>query len=100
VHGPGYLRVTLTSIVVNGKPVPLRTSSVFAKGGTYGKHPMLTMNRSAMDDKTAFAQSTADSTNDPERLSQPLIRPGEGNVRFSTGRRLTFRLAQPLHLEG
>jgi hypothetical protein len=97
VHGPGYLRVTLTSIVLNGKAVPLRTSSIFAKAGTYEKREMLAMNRAAIDDKGAVAESTVDSAADPERLAQPSIRPGQSDVGFSTGRRLTFRLAQPLH---
>ena len=34
-HDPGYLRVTLVSIVVNGKSIALQTSSIFAKGGSY-----------------------------------------------------------------
>jgi hypothetical protein len=31
--------------------------------------------------------------------SQPSFTPSQGDVRFSTGHRLTFRLAQPLHLD-
>jgi hypothetical protein len=106
LQGPGYVRLTLTSIVVNGKPVPLRTSSIFAKGGTYGKRKMLAMNRSAADDRGAAAASIVDSANGneallhPPQISQPQISPGPSDVGFSTGHRLTFRLAQPLHLEG
>jgi hypothetical protein len=101
LHDPGYLRVTLASVVVNGKAVPLRTSSIFAKGRTYGKREMLAMNRSAADDKGAVAGSAVDSGNGSEPLfHEPQISPGQDDVRFSTGRRLTFRLAQPLHLEG
>jgi hypothetical protein len=100
LHDPGYLRVTLTSIVVNGKAVPLRTSSKFAKGGTYGKREMLAMNRSAGEGKDAGAESAVDSANGSGPLFHgPGIGSGNGNVRFSTGHRLTFRLAQPLHLE-
>jgi hypothetical protein len=68
---PGYLRVTLASIAINGKPIPLETSSIFAKGGSHEKHGASV---------------------------EPAISPGQGDVRFSTGRRLTFRLVQPLHL--
>jgi len=38
---PGYLRITLVSVDVGGKPVPIDTSSIFAKGKTtaQGSHP-------------------------------------------------------------
>jgi hypothetical protein len=65
---PGYLRLTLSSLVLNGKAVAVHTSSVFSKGGPR-EHPRL--------------GSTV--TND---------------IRFSTGRRLTFHLIQPLPLQG
>jgi hypothetical protein len=94
-HQPGYLRLTLASIVVNGKAVPLRTSSVFAKGASYGKREAPAMTRSAADGKGAVAESALDSANRTEPSSSPV----QGDVRFSTGRRLTFRLTQPLHLE-
>jgi hypothetical protein len=71
LNAPGYLRVTLASIAMNGKPIPLETSSIFAKGGSHKKYGAPT---------------------------EPSINPGQGDVRFSTGRRLTFRLVQPLHL--
>jgi len=104
VHEPGYLRVTLTSMVINGKAVPLRTSSIFAKGGSYAKREAPAVKTSGDNDKGAPAQSVEDSTNGRALLNQPgsspsLLGPGPRDVRFSTGRRLTFRLAQPLHLE-
>jgi hypothetical protein len=103
LHEPGYLRVTLTSMVVNGKAVPLRTSSIFAKGGSYAKRGARAMKTSGENDNGAPAQSAADSTNGGalpnQAASSPLLGPGQRDVRFSTGRRLTFRLAQPLHLE-
>jgi hypothetical protein len=71
LNDPGYLRVTLASIAMNGKPIALETSSIFAKGGSRKKHGAST---------------------------EPSINPGQGDVRFSTGRRLTFRVVQPVHL--
>jgi hypothetical protein len=70
-NDPGYLRVTLASIAMNGKPIPLETSSIFAKGRSHEKQGAST---------------------------EPSINHGQGDVRFSTGHRLTFRLVQPLHL--
>ena len=37
LQDPGYLRLTLDKISVNGKPVSLQTSSVFVKGGSHEK---------------------------------------------------------------
>jgi len=65
---PGYLRVTLSSLVLNGKTVEVHTSSLFAKGGA-----------------RKLVRSGARPAND---------------VQFSTGRRLTFRLIQPLPIQG
>lgn len=67
-RAPGYLRLTLSSIVVNGKPVEVHTSSVFSKGGP-----------------REHLRSGPAAAND---------------IQFSTGRRLTFRLLQPLPLQG
>lgn len=66
LHDPGYLRLTLASIALNGKIIPLRTSSIFTKGAT-----------------------TSVTSRDPNR----------DDVRFSTGHRFTFHLAQPLLLQ-
>jgi hypothetical protein len=37
MHNAGYLRITLSSITLNGKTVPLQTNSVFVSGGSYKK---------------------------------------------------------------
>jgi len=79
-HDPGYLRLTLTSILVNGKMIPLRTSGIFAKGGSHISKPAL----------SALALDSANPS------GSPLV-PSNDDVRFSTGHRLTFRLAQPFH---
>jgi len=92
-HDAGYLRLTLASIALNGKSVPLQTSSIFAKGGWDDKPKAPKMRRT---DGGAMAESSVDSEN-----RTPLaFNPEQGDVKFSTGRRLTFRLAQPLHLPG
>jgi len=74
---PGYLRLTLISMVVNGKTVPLATSSVFVKGGSYASSP--TINGSALN-------STESS-----------FRAAKDDVQFSTGHRLSFRIVRPFH---
>jgi hypothetical protein len=94
VRDPGYLRVTLASIVMNGKSISLQTSSIFAKGGSYQRRKVATAKRSDADDKDAAAEPAVDSGDG----IGPLFNSGLGDVKFSTGRRLTFRLAQPLNL--
>jgi len=37
LHHAGYLRITLTSIQVNGRELPLETTSMFAGGGSFKK---------------------------------------------------------------
>jgi hypothetical protein len=94
LNDPGYLRLTLAFLVMNGKSVPLRTSSIFARGGSYEKRRAAAINRSVVNDKSSAAEADLGSA---DRTS---IRPAQGDVRFSTGRRLTFRLAEPVHLLG
>lgn len=35
LHEAGYLRLTLSTVTVGGKAVPIQTSSIFVKGGSY-----------------------------------------------------------------
>src|SRR5208337_2376768 len=90
LNNPGYLRVTLVSIAMNGKPTPLQTSSIFAKGGSYEKRKTAAIRSSDADGKSA----TADKLMNSGVASEPSINPAQGEVKFSTGRRLTFRLVQ------
>jgi hypothetical protein len=76
----GYVRLTLESIRIEGKDVPLQTSSLFA-GGTAGNgsaHPGV-------------------GTTDASRMGQS--HPGKSTIiRLKKGRRLTFRLTEALDL--
>ena len=93
-HDPGYLRVTLASIAIHGKSIPVETSSIFAKGVWYGKRSAAVIQRSAVDAEGTAAKSAMDSPGGSERS----LNPARSDVRFSTGHRLSFRLAQPLPL--
>jgi hypothetical protein len=91
---PGYMRLTLASIVMNGKSVPLQTSSIFAKGGFYERRKPAPIRSSETNGKASALEPALSGGN------ATAINPNQGNVRFSTGRRLSFRLAQPLHPSG
>ena len=90
---PGYLRLTLVSISVNGKQIALRTSNIFAKGST-------SASRIAPDfDKSVGGKTlpTAAESGASPKLQTSYV-PANSDVRFSTGHRFTFRLTEPLHL--
>jgi hypothetical protein len=106
---PGYMRLTLASIVMNGKSVPLQTSSIFAKGGFYERRKPAPIRNAEANGRTLTAQPVVDGGNEtaiipnkgsPVQGNPNQFNPNQGNVRFSTGRRLSFRLAQPLHPSG
>lgn len=82
LHNAGYLRITLTSITLNGKPTALQTNSVFMGGDR--KH-----NIAIMSSGKGVTFSKADGA------------PGSGGkkqVGFAADDRLGFRLTQPLNV--
>ena len=72
---PGYLRLTLSSVVIQGKPRALQTSSLFSKGGPAAE--------GHSEYETGIGSESSDQAND---------------AKFSTARRLTFHLVQPVIL--
>jgi hypothetical protein len=70
---PGYVRLTLESIRTEGKDVPLQTSSLFVRGTRGDVH-------------------SGDWTADTSRSAPSTI------IRLKKGRRLTFRLTEPVDL--
>jgi hypothetical protein len=69
--GSGYVRLTLSAVAVDGVPVALQTSSLFARGTS--------------------KQLNVSSRSDPSAQES-------GGVRVPKGRRLTFRLTAPVTL--
>jgi hypothetical protein len=74
----GYLRLTLVTLTINGKALALETSSIFAKG------------------KSEHEPSESRAATDLVHTGTAQIPGPRKDVTFSTGRRLIFRLAQPL----
>lgn len=73
-HDPGYLRIALASLSVDGKAMPIETSSLFVKGG-------------ARDRTSSIASGGNAFVSESQEVS------------FAAERRLTFRLAQALELQ-
>jgi len=93
---PGYLRMTLVSMAVDGKSIALQTSSVFRKGGSHKSRKTPTVKSSESDRRGEMAESVVNSGSG----SDSFFLPSQGDIRFSTGHRFTFRLAQPLRRLG
>ena len=103
LHNAGYLRITLSSIMLNGKTVPLQTNSVFVSGGTYKKRNLAFIGGGAGggallgaligDGKGAAIGSTVGATGG----TTAAYATGKKEVGFIAERRLGFRLTQPLN---
>jgi hypothetical protein len=90
----GYMRLALTAISVNGKPLPIQTSNLFVKGGPRQKRGLAMTNLASQRQDALQGASVTNPTTTPmpyETWSQ--------DVTIVPERHLTFHLAQPLPLE-
>jgi hypothetical protein len=102
---PGYLRLALTAISINGRSYPLPTSSIFVKGGSHDEQ------KRAMSGGTAAAGAVMGSATGARKGALIGTAAGaadgtgaahagrENDVGFRAEHRLTFRLSQPLSLQ-
>lgn len=104
LHDPGYLRIALVSLSVNGKPVAIESSSVFAKGGSHEKRNLAMIGGGtaagaligglAGGGKGALIGSTVGAAGG----TGTAYATGKKEVAFDAERRLTFRLSQATDL--
>jgi hypothetical protein len=102
LHDSGYLRLTLATITVNGKALPIETSSLFAKGANHNKRNAALIGGGA----GAGALIGGLAGGGKGALIGGLVGAGAGtggayatgqkDVAFGAERRLSFRLTQPL----
>ena len=83
----GYLRLTLSSILLDNKTLDIHTSSLFAKGSVPGTGKTGAQNHSSVILEDVASRSNPEDGGHAQR-----------DVKFSTARRLTFRLLKPLPL--
>jgi hypothetical protein len=87
---PGYLRLGLTAISINGRFLPIQTSSIFMKRGSHEQRNV-TILRDGSGNKGALIGASIDAPGTTYAT-------GGRDVGVAPERQLTFRLAQPLPL--
>lgn len=103
MHNAGYLRITLSSITLNGKTVPLQTNSVFVSGGSYKKRNMAFIGGGAGGGALLGAlmgggkDAAIGTTVGAAGGTTAAYATGKKEVGFIAERRLGFRLTQPLN---
>lgn len=105
LHNAGYLRLALASVEIEGKQVPVQSSSVFVSGGSYKKRNWAWIGGGA----GAGAVIGGLAGGPKGALIGSAIGAGSGTtaayatgkkeVGFSAERTLTFKLSQPLQVE-
>lgn len=102
LHNSGYLQLTLVSIEVKGKQVPVRASSVSAQGGAHKKRNLALIGGGAGGGALIGALAGGGkgaligSAIGAGAGTTGAYATGKKDVAFGVERRLTFRLTQPL----
>lgn len=103
LHHAGYLRITLSSLALNGKTVPIQTNSVYVSGGTYKKRNIALTGGGAggsdllgalVGGKGAVIGPSISATGG----TTAAYATGKKEVGFVAERRLGFLLTQPLNV--
>jgi hypothetical protein len=89
MHRPGYLRLTLSSLNINGKNVAIQTSSIFIEGGIFNHRNI------AYIGGGTGAASLIRGDHDGTGHNAAYVT-GKQEVGFTAERRMGFRLLQPL----
>ncbi len=106
LHHPGELGLTLVSVDVRGKDVPLETSHVYAKGGSHKKRNLGAIGGGAGAGALiggitgGGAGAAVGSAIGGGGGTAVAYGTGKKDVAFGVERRLTFKLTQPLSVQG
>ncbi|MFI5105067.1 MAG: hypothetical protein ACHP79_09115, partial [Terriglobales bacterium] len=95
LHNAGYLRITLTSITLNGKTTPLQTNSVFMGGDRKHNIAIMSSGKGGVRLLDALAGGKGVTVSKADGASGTN---GKKQVGFAADDRLGFRLTQPLNV--
>jgi hypothetical protein len=106
LQDPGYLRLTLDKISINGNPTALQTSSIFVKGGSHEKRNLEMIGGGAGagaligglagGGKGALIGTAVGAAGG----TGVAYGTGKKDVGFGPERRLTFKITQPIPVRG
>lgn len=96
---PGYLRLALTEVSVDGKPRPIRTYGDFFKGaGSVRRSIANNFPGERLVAETAVLSRSGATDADDVQSAEAIAPPRVADVRLGVNRRLTFHLLEPLSL--
>lgn len=102
LHHAGYLRLTLSSVNMNGKEVPIQTTSVFVEGGSFGNHNVAYMGGGVGSNSLIGALTgggkVINSNSSGNGSMAAAYTSGKNEVGFAADRRIGFRLIQSLNV--
>jgi hypothetical protein len=102
LHHAGYLRLTLSSVSMNGKQLPIQTTSVFVEGGSFGNHNVAYMGGGIGSNSLIGALTgggkVINSNSSGNGGMAAAYTSGKNEVGFAADRRIGFRLIQSLNV--
>lgn len=98
LHRPGYLRLALYSITVNGKQIPIQTTSVFVEGGNFGNRNLTYMGGGLGGSSFMGGGTVVSSNSNSSGATGAVYTTGKNEVGFAAEHRIGFSLIQPLNV--